>query len=77
MAVDLLVLFLFASPASLQNNNNKKKNTSGPDSEGFACSVEPFFDSKFHFHGKYWVNLLNFGYRIEAGLGGSVGCASD
>ena len=24
----------------------------------------PHFDSKFHFHGKFWINLLHFGTRF-------------
>ena len=31
------------------------------DSEGVRDSVEPLFDSKFHFHETFWINL---GYRI-------------
>ena len=31
---------------------------------GKRGSVEPHFDSKFHFHGKFWINLINLEYRI-------------
>ena len=27
-------------------------------------SVKSHFDSKFHFHGKFWIYLINLGYRI-------------
>ena len=28
---------------------------------GFGGSLELPFDSKFHFHGKFWINLINLG----------------
>ena len=27
--------------------------------------TEPPFDSKFHFRAKFWINLINLGYRIH------------
>ena len=27
--------------------------------EGCGESVKPYFDSKFHFHRKFWINLIN------------------
>ena len=29
-----------------------------------GCSVKPNFDSKFHFHWKFWIHLVTFGYCI-------------
>ena len=37
----------------------------GADSEGCSGhSVEPTCDSKFHFHRKFWINLINLGYHV-------------
>ena len=36
----------------------------GADSEGFEGSVKPPFDSKFHFHGNLWINLINLEYHL-------------
>ena len=27
-------------------------------------SAEPHIDSKFHVHGKFWINMINLEYRI-------------
>ena len=37
---------------------------SGADSVGLrrGCSVESSFDWKFHFHGKFWINLIKLGH---------------
>ena len=42
----------------------------GADSEGFGGDdgrslVEPHFHSNSNFHGKYWINLINLGYRTH------------
>ena len=36
----------------------------GQIQSGLEVSGKPHFDSKFHFHGKFWINLINLGYRI-------------
>ena len=37
---------------------------SGADSMGFGASVEPRFNSKFHFYRNFWINLINLGHFV-------------
>ena len=30
---------------------------------GGRGTIEPLFHSNFHFHGKLWINVIDFGYR--------------
>ena len=36
----------------------------GGGGEGWWGSVETSFDSKFHFHRKFWIKLINLEYRF-------------
>ena len=31
---------------------------------GSEGSIEPAFDSEFHLHTKFWIDLINLGYHI-------------
>ena len=46
----------------LWRNKNLADCMPGADSEGFQSN--PTLYSKFHFHGKFWINLINLGYCI-------------
>ena len=43
---------------------NLKSLSGGADSEGVQGDWVKLFDTKFHFHRKFWVNLITFGYPI-------------
>ena len=36
----------------------------GSGKDGWWGSVDTPFDSKLQHHGKFWINLINLGYRI-------------